>query len=141
MSNYSQKLQTVSAVLLILASLVFSACSKPHESEAAKESVAEPVPAFDVVIRGGTLYDGSGEAGVVGDLAIDGDRIVAMGELGEASAKTEIDATGMAVAPGFINMMSWAPITLIQDGRGMSDIKQGITLEISCCMCSSTANR
>jgi N-acyl-D-amino-acid deacylase len=53
-----------------------------------------------------------------------------MGELGEASAKTEIDATGMAVAPGFINMMSWAPITLIQDGRGMSDIKQGITLEI-----------
>ncbi len=130
MSNYSQKLKTVSTVLLILASLVISACSKPHESEAVEEGVAEPVPAFDVVIRSGTLYDGSGEAGVIGDLAIDGDRIVAIGDLGEASGKTEIDATGMAVAPGFINMMSWAPITLIQDGRGMSDIKQGITLEI-----------
>ena len=127
---YIRKTRTTFAAALVLAFLVFSACSKPHENEAAEESVAKPAPTFDVVIRGGTLYDGSGEPGVAGDLAINGDRIVAMGELGEASGKTEIDATGMAVAPGFINMMSWAPITLIQDGRGMSDIKQGITLEI-----------
>ena len=127
---YIRKTRTAFAVALMLASLVFSACSKPHENEAAEEGVAEAVPVFDVVIRGGTLYDGSGEPGLVGDLAINGDRIAAMGDLGEASGKTEIDAAGMAVTPGFINMMSWAPITLIQDGRGMSDIKQGITLEI-----------
>ena len=87
-------------------------------------------PEYDLVIRGGTLYDGSGGPGVVGDLAISGDAIVALGELGDAWGAEEIDATGMAVAPGFINLMSWATETMIQDGRAMSDILQGVTLEV-----------
>jgi N-acyl-D-amino-acid deacylase len=85
---------------------------------------------FDVVVRGGTLYDGSGDAPVVADLAIDGDRIVAIGDLGDAVGSTEIDATDLAVAPGFINMLSWANESLIQDGRSLSDIRQGVTLEV-----------
>jgi N-acyl-D-amino-acid deacylase len=86
--------------------------------------------AYDVVIRGGTLYDGSGRAATVGDLAIEGDRIAAIGDLRVARGEVEIDARGLAVAPGFINMLSWANESLIQDGRGQSDIHQGVTLEI-----------
>ena len=85
---------------------------------------------YDVVIRGGTIYDGSGNPGVVGDLAISGDTIVALGDLAEAVGEREIDAHGMAVAPGFINLMSWATETMIEDGRAMSDILQGVTLEV-----------
>ncbi len=84
----------------------------------------------DLVIRGGTLYDGSGRPGVVGDLAISGDTIVTFGDLSNWVGTKEIDATGMAVAPGFINLMSWATETLIEDGRAMSDILQGVTLEV-----------
>ena len=65
---------------------------------------------FDVVIRNGTIYDGSGNAPSVGDLAINGDSIAALGKLADARGKTEIDAKGLAVAPGFINMLSWAKI-------------------------------
>ena len=86
--------------------------------------------AYDVLIRRATLYDGSGSAPRVGDLAIEGDRIAALGELGGARGEVEIDARGLAVAPGFINMLSWANESLIQDGRGLSDIHQGVTLEI-----------
>ena len=86
-------------------------------------------PAFDVVIRGGTLYDGSGAAPVVGDIALKGDRIVAVGTVA-GSGRTEIDAKGMAVAPGFINMLSWATESLIADPRSLSDIRQGVTLEV-----------
>lgn len=89
----------------------------------------EPVE-HDLVIRGGTLYDGGGGPPVTGDLAVDGDRIVAVGEIGPARGRTEIDATGLAVAPGFINMLSWATESLIADGRGMSDLLQGVTLEV-----------
>jgi len=89
-----------------------------------------PAPQYDVIIRGGTLYDGSGGAPVVGDLAISGDTIVALGRIGRATGLQEIDATGMAVSPGFINMMSWATETMIEDGRAMSDILQGVTLEV-----------
>jgi N-acyl-D-amino-acid deacylase len=88
-----------------------------------------PQPTYDIVIRNGILYDGSGRDPVRGDVAIRGDRIAAVGNVG-GQAQTEIDAHGMAVAPGFINVMSQAQETLIADGRGMSDIKQGVTTEI-----------
>jgi N-acyl-D-amino-acid deacylase len=87
-------------------------------------------PQYDVIVRGGTIYDGSGAPGTAGDLAIQGDTIAAMGDLGNASAQTEIDATGLAVAPGFINMMCWSNESLIEDGSSQSDIRQGVTLEV-----------
>ena len=86
--------------------------------------------AYDLLIRGGTIYDGSGNAPVAGDIAIAGDAIAAVGKLSEARGKVEIDAQGLAVAPGFINMLSWATESLIQDGRSQSDVRQGVTLEI-----------
>jgi N-acyl-D-amino-acid deacylase len=82
----------------------------------------------DIVIRGGTVYDGSGEAPREADLMIVGDRVAAIGE-GWADGE-EIDATGLAVAPGFVNMLSWATESLIKDGRGLSDLRQGVTLEV-----------
>ncbi len=85
---------------------------------------------FDVIVRDGTIYDGSGGAPYVGDVAIRGDRIVHIGGDIAGSAPTEIDARGLAVAPGFINMLSWATESLIEDGRGQSDIRQGVTLEV-----------
>ena len=85
---------------------------------------------YDVILRGGTIYDGSGEKPYTGDLAISGDRIAALGDIGEASAPLEIDVAGLAVAPGFVNMMCWANESLIEDGRSQSDIRQGVTLEI-----------
>jgi N-acyl-D-amino-acid deacylase len=84
----------------------------------------------DVIIRGGTIYDGTGSAPMTADLAIDGDRITAIGDLSGKTGTTEIDATGMAVSPGFINMLSWANVSLIEDGRSLSDIRQGVTLEV-----------
>lgn len=86
-------------------------------------------PAYDVVIRNGTVYDGSGDAPIVGDVAIIGDSIVAVGVV-TGSGRTEVDAKGMAVSPGFINMLSWATESLIEDGRSQSDIRQGVTLEV-----------
>ena len=90
----------------------------------------ETAPDYDVVIRGGTVYDGFGDAPAVADVAISGDTIAAIGNLTGASAAHEIDATGMAVSPGFINMLSWATESLIEDGRSRSDIRQGVTLEV-----------
>ena len=87
-------------------------------------------PEYDVVIRGGTIYDGSGGEPYVGDVAIRGDRIAALGDLGDAGGSEEIDASGLAVAPGFINMLSWAPFSLFEDGKAQSDIRQGVTLEV-----------
>ena len=89
-----------------------------------------PAPSHDLILRGGDIYDGSGDKPYVGDVAIDGDTIVALGDVGDAKAAVEIDVTGLAVAPGFINMMSWANESLIEDGRSQSDIRQGVTLEI-----------
>ena len=86
--------------------------------------------AYDVIIRGGTIYDGSGEQPFVGDVAIRGDAIAAIGDLGTASAAKVVDAKGLAVAPGFINMLSWATRTLLVDSRALSDVKQGVTLDI-----------
>ncbi len=85
---------------------------------------------FDVIIRNGTIYDGSGSKSFVGDIALQADTIAAIGDLKDARGKKEIDATGLAVAPGFINMLSWADQNLLKDGRSMSDIKQGVTLEV-----------
>ena len=85
---------------------------------------------YDVIIRGGTVYNGSGTPGRVTDVAIDGDRIVRVGNLAGSTAETVIDATGLAVAPGFINMLSWATESLIEDGRGVADLLQGVTLEV-----------
>lgn len=91
---------------------------------------AAAADSFDTVIRGGVVYDGTGAPGVQADLGIRGDRIAAVGDLRAAGARTVIEAEGLAVAPGFINMLSWAAEWLIRDGRGLSDLKQGVTLEI-----------
>ncbi len=90
-------------------------------------SRAEP---FDVLITSGTVYDGSGGAPYVADIAIRDERIVAIGDTIEGAAVLRIDASGLAVAPGFINMLSWAPASLIEDGRSQGDIRQGVTLEV-----------
>jgi N-acyl-D-amino-acid deacylase len=84
----------------------------------------------DLILRGGLVVDGSGGAPFEGDVAIDGDRIVAVGHLGVARGREEIDVRGLAVAPGFINMLSWATESLIDDGRSLSDLVQGVTLEV-----------
>ncbi len=84
----------------------------------------------DLVLRGGTIYDGSGQPGAVGDVAINGDTIVAAGDVGALKGAREIDVTGLAVAPGFINMLSWGVESLLHDGRGLSDVMQGVTLEV-----------
>jgi N-acyl-D-amino-acid deacylase len=96
----------------------------------ATPAAVKPSALHDVIIRHGTVYDGTGSPGRVADVAIDGQRISAVGDLGGAKGKSEIDASGLAVTPGFINMLSWATESLIEDGRGMSDIKQGVTLEV-----------
>jgi N-acyl-D-aspartate/D-glutamate deacylase len=85
---------------------------------------------YSVLIRGGTIYDGSGEPGYVGDVAIRGDRIAYVGPDAPGRAARTIDAAGKAVSPGFINMLSWANEDLIADGRGMSETLQGVTLEV-----------
>ena len=85
---------------------------------------------YDVLIRGGTIYDGSGTAPRVADLAIQDDTIAAIGDLSGAYARQVVNARGLAVAPGFINMLSWATESLLHDGRAQSDIRQGVTLEI-----------
>lgn len=85
---------------------------------------------YDLIVRGGTIYDGSGDPPFEGDLALNGDRIAAVGWLGQARGREEIDAANLAVAPGFINMLSWTEETLLEDGRAQSDIRQGVTLEV-----------
>ena len=90
----------------------------------------QPQQEFDYILRHGTIYDGTGNPSFIGDVAIQSDTIAAIGDLSNAKGKKEIDATGLAIAPGFINMLSWADRSLLLDGRSMSDIKQGVTLEI-----------
>jgi len=85
---------------------------------------------YDLLIDNGTIYDGSGGAPFMGDIGIKGDRIVYVGPQAPAAASRTVDASGLAVSPGFINMLSWAGETLIEDGRGMSDTAQGVTLEV-----------
>ncbi len=85
---------------------------------------------FDVLIKNGQIVDGTGKPSYIGDLGINADTIAAVGNLGSATGNIEIDASGLVVAPGFINMLSWATESLIEDGRSMGDIKQGVTLEV-----------
>ena len=87
-------------------------------------------PTYDVLIRNGVIYDGSGGEAYRGEVAISGDRVVAVGQSLPGSAKQVVDAKGLAVAPGFINMLSWATESLLVDGIGQSDLRQGITLEV-----------
>jgi N-acyl-D-amino-acid deacylase len=108
---------------LLTATVLLAACSPP-------EATTSPAPDYDLILRGGTIYDGSGQPGVVGDVAINGDEIAALGDIGDANAVRELDVAGLAVAPGFINMLSWATESLIHDGRSQSDIRQGVTLEV-----------
>lgn len=89
-----------------------------------------PRQEYDLILRNGTVYDGSGADPVVADVAINADTIAAIGSLDHARGKIDIDVTGLAVAPGFINMLSWATETLIEDGKSQSDIRQGVTLEV-----------
>jgi len=97
----------------------------------AQDRSPSPSPAdFDVIIKGGTVYDGSGAEPRQVDVAIRGDRIAGVGDFKSARAKNVIDAKGLAVAPGFINMLSWSTQSLIQDGRSQSEIREGVTTEI-----------
>ncbi|MCK4990257.1 MAG: D-aminoacylase [Bacteroidales bacterium] len=102
--------------LTFIALVLFAACT--------------PGPEYDLILRNGTIYDGSGSTPIVGDIAINGDTIAAIGDLKSASGKIEVDAGELAVAPGFINMLSWAGESLIEDGRSQSNIRQGVTLEV-----------
>jgi N-acyl-D-amino-acid deacylase len=90
----------------------------------------ERKPDYDLLIRGGTIYDGSGKPGFAGEVGIQGDRIVYVGPKAQGKARREIDATGQAVAPGFINMLSWSTESLLIDGRGQGELRQGVTLEL-----------
>ena len=105
-------------------------------SLAASGMLALPVAAaadtatYSTLIRGGTIYDGSGGAPYVGDVALQGDKIAYVGPQAPGTAKDVIDAGGKAVSPGFINMLSWSTESLIADGRGVSDLVQGVTLEV-----------
>ena len=96
--------------------LILTSCSQPRN--------------FDILIKNGQIVDGSGKPSYIGSVGINADTIAAVGDLGDATGTQEIDATGLAVAPGFINMLSWATESLIEDGRSMADIKQGVTLEV-----------
>jgi N-acyl-D-amino-acid deacylase len=110
-----------SAVLASFAALLATACASPADQQSTR---------FDVVIRGGTIYDGTGSPGRRADVGIRGDRIAAVGDLSTADAANVVDASGLAIAPGFINMLSWATESLLVDGRSQGGIRQGVTLEI-----------
>lgn len=85
---------------------------------------------YDLILRNGTIYNGSGDTPSVGDVAVNNDVIAAVGNLGDARGRAEINVAGLAVAPGFINMLSWATESLIEDGLSQSNIRQGVTLEV-----------
>lgn len=102
--------------LFILVTTIIAACQSPIN--------------YDILITNAVIYDGTGNDAINGSVAINGKKIVAVGDLKNVTASKTIDAQGNVVAPGFINMLSWATVSLIEDGRAMSDIKQGVTLEV-----------
>ena len=110
--------------------VVFLACGILLLPSCGKREAPRENQRFDIIIRHGLLYDGQGGKPFLADVAIHHDTLAAIGDLRQAIGTTEIDATGLAVASGFINMLSWADRSLLMDGRSMSDIKQGVTLEI-----------
>ena len=85
---------------------------------------------FDVIIKNGTVYDGSGGTPIKADVGIRGDKVAAVGDLSRAKAAMIVDAKGLAVAPGFINMLSWSTESLIVDPRSLGELKQGVTTQI-----------
>ena len=85
---------------------------------------------YDILIKNGQIIDGSGDASFIGDVGINADTIASIGNLQKAKGILEIDAKGLSIAPGFINMLSWANVSLIEDGRSQGDIRQGVTLEV-----------
>ena len=91
---------------------------------------AAQTPSFDALIRGGTVYDGTGAAGRRADVGIRGDRIAAIGDLAGATAAIIVNASGLAVSPGFINMLSWSTESLLVDGRSQGELRQGVTTQI-----------
>src|SRR5262249_15177499 len=91
---------------------------------------ADDARTYDVLICGGTVYDGSGKAGVRADVAVRGDKIAVVGDLALAKAKTIVDPTALSVAPGFINMLSWSNESLLADGNSQGEIRQGVTTQI-----------
>jgi N-acyl-D-amino-acid deacylase len=93
-------------------------------------SASSQVEEYDLILRRGTIYDGTGSDPFQGDIAFRKDSIAAIGDLSQVTAAVEIEVQGLAVAPGFINMMCWANESLIEDGRSQSDIRQGVTLEV-----------
>jgi len=107
-------------IVAVMACLTLAAC----------HTTLQKTSDFDVIVRGGDVYDGSGAPPLVADIGIRGQRIVSIGDLSAAHAPREVNAHGMAVAPGFVNMLSWAPDSLYIDGHSLSDLKQGVTLEI-----------
>ena len=113
----------------LLAVAICLAAAAPRLKTWSAPAVTPPA-SYDVILRNGTIYDGSGKPPITGDIAINGDKIAAIGNLKSAHGKTEIDVKGLAVAPGFVNMLSHAEESLIVDGRSQSDIRQGVTLEV-----------
>ena len=103
-------------LLFVVFGVIFGACTSP--------------PAYELILRNGTIGDGIGAPSFVGDLAINDDRIAAVGDLSDSRGVTEVDVSGLVVAPGFINMLSWAGEALLEDGRSQGDIRQGVTLEV-----------
>ena len=123
-------MKTTALTALATASMAALACLVGCQAGSAPAARRDG-PRADVLIRNGLIYDGRGGEPYPSDLVIDKGRVLAVGpNLQSYRAEQTIDAHGLAVAPGFINVLSWAPDSLIEDGRGMSDIKQGVTLEI-----------
>ena len=91
---------------------------------------ARQPPAFDILIRGGTVYDGTGAPGRRADVGVRGDRITRIGDLSGSSATSVVDASGLAVAPGFINMLSWSTESMLVDGRSQGELREGVTTQI-----------
>ncbi len=116
------------SVVALLLLLFMTACDRQQTSD--EPSVATTEAEYDLLIRNGLIHDGLGGDPYTADLAITGDRIAAIGKLANSRAENTIDASSMVVAPGFINMLSWAPVSLIEDPLSQSDIRQGVTLEI-----------
>ncbi len=113
--------KTIQAIFVVLLATFLSSCS---------ENTSETGAHYDKIIRGGIIHDGLGSPAIEGDVAINDDRIITVGDLSDATADEEIDATGLVVSPGFINVLSWSVDSLIHDGRSMSELKQGVTLEV-----------
>ena len=111
------------AVVVTVSAVLISPCICAAQTSRRADS-------FDVLIKGGMVYDGTGHAPRRVDVGIRGDRIVAIGHLQRAIAKSVVDATGLAVTPGFINMLSHSEVSLIADGRSMGELKQGVTTQI-----------